>query len=178
MKAVSIEDLVEIGLIGKPHGISGELNVRLTIDTPSFADFFDQGKCFVFVHIDNLPVPMHVEAWRTKGPEGLLLQLKRINTREKALELQGCPLLIDSCYLNDIVQFTPEHFIGFTLYNQAGQLVGKVIEVNDTTANILFSVETPSLKVLLIPIADDLVQSVDALSKEIYVSIPEGLMEL
>ena len=56
--------------------------------------------------------------------------------------------------------------------------MGKVIEVNDTTANILFSVETPSLKVLLIPIADDLVQSVDALSKEIYVSIPEGLMEL
>ena len=91
MKAVSIEDLVEIGLIGKPHGVSGELNVRLTIDTPSFADFFDQGKCFVFVLIDNLPVPMHVEAWRTKGPEGLLLQLKRINTREKALELQGVP---------------------------------------------------------------------------------------
>lgn len=178
MHTITESELVEIGSIGKPHGVDGELNVRLTADVTSIEELFAGENPFIFVYLENLPIPMAIESWRTKGAEGILLQLKRIDDREKAGKLMGCPFAIEAKYLENIELFTPEHFIGFSIYNEKKQLIGQVVAVNDATANILFSVGTPDSKTFLLPVADELVQSVDALEKKIVIAIPEGIMEL
>lgn len=178
MHTITESELVEIGSIGKPHGVDGELNVRLTADATSLEELFAGEKPFIFVYLDNLPVPMGIESWRTKGSEGILLQLHRIDDREKAAKLMGCSIAIEAKYLENIELFTPEHFLGFSIYDEKQRLIGQVVDVNDATANILFSVQTPNSKTILLPVADELVHSVDALEKNIVISIPEGIMDL
>ena len=55
--------------------------------------------------------------------------------------------------------------------------VGKVIDINDNTANILLIVERKdSNEEVMIPIADELVRYIDVEKQVISLTIPDGLI--
>lgn len=69
-------------------------------------------------------------------------------------------------------------FIGFTVTDEREHIVGVVTGVDDTTSNILFTIRNEEGKEYLIPVADELITYVDAASKKIGITIPEGLIDL
>lgn len=173
-----MENLIEIGTLGRPHGVEGEINARLTIDVPTFESLCDSEELFIFVYIEGLPVPMKVEGWREKGPEGILLKLKRFDTREDAFKLTGSLFAVEESLLGEEAMFSPSHFVGFQIYTLSHRYIGRVVRVDDSTANILFAVETEDGKEILVPVADELVQEVDAVNRIIELSIPDGILDL
>lgn len=170
-------NLVPIGTLGRAHGIKGEINTRLTIELPSVFEKGDTERLFLFVEIDALPVPFLVESWRTKGEDTYLLKFKDINAKEEAEQYTNAPLLIESQLLDEDVQFTAMHFIGFTLLDQREKKVGTIIDIDDSTLNTLFLVLCEEGHEVLIPVADDLVQYIDAEKQVISLEIPEGLLD-
>ena len=55
--------------------------------------------------------------------------------------------------------------------------IGVITGVNDSVSQVLFEVEKDD-KQLLIPVADNIIQKVDRDVKTIYVTTPEGLVDL
>lgn len=56
--------------------------------------------------------------------------------------------------------------------------MGKIIGIDDTTANYLFIIETPSGNRHLIPVADEFVTGVDMDGRRVTMELPEGILGL
>ena len=59
-----------------------------------------------------------------------------------------------------------------------GNPLGKIIGIDDTTANYLFIIETPSGNRHLIPVADEFVTGVDMDGRRVTMELPEGILGL
>lgn len=169
------EDVYKIGRLGKPHGIKGELSFMFSDDV------FDRVDAdYLVVETDGILVPFYIEEYRFRSDETALLKLEGIDTMDRAREFTNCDVffpreLTDS---ND-EEMTWVQIVGFTLVDDIyNKVIGKILSVDDSTQNILFEVETPEGKNLLVPAADEFIKDVDSKKQQIRVQLPEGLLDL
>lgn len=169
------EDVYKIGRLGKPHGIKGELSFMFSDDV------FDRVDAdYLVVETDGILVPFYIEEYRFRSDETALLKLEGIDTMDRAREFTNCDVffpreLTDS---ND-EEMTWAQIVGFTLVDDIyNKVIGKILSVDDSTQNILFEVETPEGKNLLVPAADEFIKDVDIEKQQIRVQLPEGLLDL
>ena len=169
------EDVYKIGRLGKPHGIKGELSFMFSDDV------FDRVDAdYLVVETDGILVPFYIEEYRFRSDETALLKLEGIDTMDRAREFTNCDVffpreLTDS---ND-EEMTWAQIVGFTLVDDIyNKVIGKILSVDDSTQNILFEVETPEGKNLLVPAADEFIKDVDSEKQQIRVQLPEGLLDL
>ena len=74
-------------------------------------------------------------------------------------------------------QFYFHEIIGFKVIDSVQGPIGIITGVNDTSSQVLLEVEHND-KQILIPLVDELIQQLDKQKKQIYLSIPEGLLDL
>lgn len=171
--------LIPIGHIGRPHGIKGELNTYSTVEKEYLFEL-SQGEAplFLFLSIDGLAVPFRVEYLRDKDKESFIAKFTRINSKSEAESLTNATISIEESLLSEEASFSMLFFIGFTVTDEREHIVGVVTGVDDTTSNILFTIRNEEGKEYLISVADELITYVDAASKKIGITIPEGLIDL
>ena len=132
---------------------------------------------FLHLEIDGLPVPFLVEDMRGKAESSLLVKFEDVDSREEAERYDGCSVYVPSDLIDEDIEFQPQHFIGYTLVDANEVPVGKVIDIDDNTANILLIVERKdSNEEVMIPIADELVRYIDVEKQLISLTIPDGLI--
>lgn len=173
------KDLTRIGRLLKPHGIAGELVMLLTADVDMAAL-----EC-VILPIDGIFVPFFINSCRPKSSETDLIGLDGINDETQAARL--CPSEVYALTAalpardpGDEDGFYAEDLVGFTaLDSESGKELGKITGIDTTTANYLFIIETPDRKApLLVPVADELIDTLDPDARTIGLSLPEGLTDL
>jgi len=169
------DELVKIGQIKKPHGIKGELSFNFTDDS------FDESDCpFLICEIEGIFVPFRLEEYRFKSDTSALITLKTIDSEEKAKTLTGKDVYflkkhISEESLNE--NLTWEYFIGFTLIDERHGKIGVVSAIDESTINTLFIIQTDE-KELLIPANNEIITHINEEQKEIFVFLPDGLLEL
>ncbi len=170
------EDVYKIGKTGKPHGVKGELSLFFTDDV------FDRVDAdYLVLCIDGILVPFYMEEWRFKTGETALVKFDGIDTKEQAAELTGCEVFFPKA-LSDRAddELTWDEIIGFSIVdsNCGGAPVGKIVDVDESTENVLFEVEMPSGQVILVPAIEGIVTDVNPETKTVTVALPEGLADL
>ncbi len=169
------EDLIRIGHFNKPHGIKGELSFVFTDDS------FDESECsFLICELDGIFVPFRMEEYRLKSDSSALMKLKGINTDEQAKMLSNLDVFFPKQYLKSDPEsdnYTWDYFIGFTLQDADGKVVGQIIDVDETTINVLFVIEYKKDEVL-IPVSEEIVIEVNEQEKTIQLELPEGILDL
>jgi 16S rRNA processing protein RimM len=151
------------GKLGRPHGISGELNLR---------PYHSRG-----LGIDNLPLPLAV----TLGPpgepvslvvgsarrlgEGFLVRLQGVDSREHAAKLTGRELWIPRTAFPPLgdAEFYVEDLVGCVVHDLQGDLLGTVTGVFWNGAHDVMSLNSGER---LIPVVPEFIVAVD-LSKRI-----------
>ena len=164
------EDVYKIGVIGKTHGVKGELNFTFTDDV------FDRVDAdYLILRIDGILVPFFIDEYRFRSDDRALLILHDIDTNEKAQNLVGTevffPYSLSDKQKDEVISFND--LIGFTIDG-----IGIVTGIDDYTENILFEVKRNDGKHILIPAVEEFVENVDYEKKIIKVQLPEGLVEL
>ena len=168
------EDIIKIGKFNKPHGIQGELSFSFTDDV------FDRSGCpYVICEIDGIFVPFFIEEYRFRGENSALMKLEDIDTEEDARPFTNADVYFPKSYYidSDTDEAPGDYFIGFTVVDEMYGMLGKIIWVNDDTANVLFVLEREG-KELLIPAIDEFVTGIDEEKKILNIRIPEGLLDL
>lgn len=166
------EDVFAIGQTAKPHGINGEISFSFT------TDIFDQEKCKFFIfEIDHIFVPFFITEYRFKSNSTGFVKFENINNEEDARELSNLTIYLPQKYAEEIENEVTDfrYFIGFEVIDKNGGSLGKITNINDDTANILFELAD---KDLLIPASEEYITDINHKKRIIYMTVPEGLLDL
>lgn len=169
-------EITPVGEFGKPHGIKGEIAVSFDpgINIPAIR--------YVIADIDGLYVPFFVESCRERGNGNVLFTIDGITDEKQAKMLArkqvflrsddpaietGTDSYSDGLYASDL--------IGYTIVSPDGDTIGKIIDIDDSTENVLFIVERPDATDVLIPVADEFITDIDTDNAILTMDLPEGL---
>lgn len=145
-----------IGVIVAPQGVSGE--VRMNIWT-HFPERIPQLK---EIYLDPEPTPRRLRSARLKG--GLaILAIEGVTTRDEAEALRGRVVRIGHDQAAPLGEDEYYHFqlIGLTAVDEAGTVLGEVVEILETGANDVYVVRAPDGDELLFPALKDVVLDID-----------------
>ena len=170
------EDVYQIGRIGKPHGIKGEVLFHFSDDV------FDRAESeYLILEVDGILVPFYMEEYRFRSDETALVRFCDISRQEQARQLTGCDVyfLRSDVPADDDGEMTWAQIVGFSIIDATdGNTIGTITAVDDSTINILFEIRTTDGRDVLLPASEDLIEEVDSDSRTITFTIPEGLLEL
>jgi len=165
-----------LGEVLRPHGVRGELRVRLLTDYPERIDQMEH----VYLGSgpdDETPQTYDVEHMRMNTPYGLL-KLKGIDDREDADTLRSLFVMVDLEHAVPLEEgeFYLYQLIGLTVKQQDGQTLGQITDVLETGANDVYVVNSPRYGEVLIPVTDETIVSTDIAAGELIVNLPDGLL--
>jgi 16S rRNA processing protein RimM len=167
-------DVYKIGTITKAHGLRGEVVFNFT------DDIFDTVDAdYLILEVDGILVPFFIEEYRWRSDGHVLLKLCDIDTQERARELTGCDVFFPHKLAPDNEDYVSwAQIIGFSLQDsESGKTVGIIRNVDDTTINLLFEVETPEGEEVLIPANNDLIDDIDPAKRTLRMRVPNGLLD-
>lgn len=163
---------VNVGKIVNMHGIKGEVRVLSASDFTQ--ERFKPGN-EIIIRQNNEETPVKIKSYRTHKNFHLLQfeGMENINVVEKFkgadifqdIDEIDIPLAENEFYYHDI--------IGCTVFN-AGEAVGRVIDIFETGANDIWVVKGD--KEYLIPYIEDVVKEVDVANKTIVIEAMDGLL--
>ena len=168
------EETVRIGFFARPHGIKGELSLVTDYDL-----FDDENDPYVICEMDGILVPFFVESSRYKNNTTILVKLEGVDNEITAKQFVNREVFYPANRLNEPVvdNLDWEHFAGFVLEDKEMGEMGVITFVDKSTINTLFTVDYHG-KELLVPVADDLVESIDHEKRRVVLMLPEGLITI
>lgn len=162
--------MTRIGVFNKTHGHDGEIN--LTVELP-----FDYENCrFIFADIDGLPVPFEIESVRERNDDTLLVSFQRMDTVALQMLVKHDAYVDDEYIEHEGDEMNAAYYVGHKLENSNGEFIGTITDYDDSTENILFSIEDIKGNEHFIPAAA--IEIIEVSEKMIRCNLPEGLMEL
>jgi 16S rRNA processing protein RimM len=174
------EEVYKIGRLGKAHGVKGEVSFQFD------DDIFDRVDAdYLVLDIDGILVPFFMEEYRFRNDTVCLVKFCDIDTQQRAQELTGCDVYFPRALAEEVDDdLSLASLVGFTIINDGDgkaahtvpddSVVGIIVSIDDTTANILFELEDGRL----IPANDDLIVDIDTEHRQIRMNIPEGLLDI
>lgn len=171
-------ELSQIGKFNHPHGVNGEISAVIDYDINP-ADL----RCII-MNMDGIYVPFFIKSWRPRSSHAVLLTLDGIDTEEKVSVFSNKNIYAltaelpadnddpddEGFYVNDI--------IGYRINTIDRALDGKIIDIDESTQNILFVVEDNQRGRVLIPAVDEFIENIDFDNKILTVSLPSGLLDI
>lgn len=171
--------LIPIGRVTRARGLAGEVEIAVTNDA-----FVDGSGDTFFLRLDGIDVPFRCNDWRFKNQDTAIFAFDEVTDEAHARPLAGAAV---SYPLDEIDHETDEGELslpslraltGFTVETPEGELLGRITEVDDSTANVLLTVETPAGRSLTLPYHDDLLADFDLRLRLLRLHIPDGLLSL
>jgi 16S rRNA processing protein RimM len=167
---IRLEEIAPIGIFGKTHGIKGEINLELNID-------FDlENTPYIIVDIDGIFVPFFIEDYRYKSDTMALVLFEDINTEEQVRPFFGKKAYVkkDALGEDENDEMSINYYVGFTMLTPQRVVIGQIVEIDDSTANVLFVLDNDAL----VPVGAVEVLDLDTDNHTMIVEIPEGLLDI
>jgi len=166
------QEVYKIGVIGKAHGVKGELSIQIDDDV------FDRVDAeYLVLKLDGIFVPFFMEEYRFKSDSVALVKFEGVDTQERARELTGVEVFFprELAEQDEEAELSYAALVGYTLIdNNSGNPVGTIAYVDEQTINIMFELEDGRL----IPASEELIVDVDQKNRTITLDIPEGILDL
>ena len=168
---IADDKVYRIGVIGKPHGVRGEVSFRFD------DDIFDTVDAdFLILKIDGILVPFFMEEYRFRSDEVALVKFEDIDSQESAARLTGAEVyFLREQADGDGGAMPPARTVGYAIEDSSTHnIIGVIASVDDSTSNLLFELEDGKL----IPVAEEWIEEIDTDARKIVMKIPEGLLDL
>jgi 16S rRNA processing protein RimM len=169
------ENCFNLGKITRLFGTKGELTLLLDVDDPNDYAKLD----FFYVDIEGDLVPYFVEKLTFRNNSTAIIKLIDNNDPQAVeklinlmvyLPLDKLPKLKDD-------QFYFHEIIGYRVIDDTVGDIGFVKDVLELPMQELLQINKDG-KEILIPVADELIERVDRENKILYISAPEGLIDI
>ncbi len=166
--------LVQIGVIGAPHGVRGELRVKTFTQDPlalgRYGPLSDSSGARSFA----------VEGLRHLKAEMVVARLKGVATREAAEALNGVGLFVarEKLPAADEDEFYYADLIGLRAETAEGALVGEIVAVENFGAGDLLEIRLAGAKrTAYLPFTKAVAPLVDVAGGRVVVAPPEGALD-
>lgn len=169
------EDCFYLGKIAKKFSFKGEVLLYLDTDEPELYENMES----VFVEFNNNLVPFFIESSSLHKNDFLRVQFEDVDTEEEADSIMNCEVYLPLSMLPKLTgnKFYFHEVVGFEIEDKRLGIFGKIVSINDTTAQPLFEVLNGNVE-LLIPMIDHFLVEIDRKNKKVIMDLPEGLVEM
>ena len=172
---IDLAECILLGTISKTHGINGQVVLRT--NNLRFDDILEME--LVFLEIDGLPVPFFIAEFTERSNDSLVVKFDDIESEEAAKELIGSKVFIgESAIIASESSLPKMHSLtGYTVIDESLGELGILEDIIENSENPLLRITKGSREILL-PLHDEFIKKVDSESSIIFVSSPEGLIDL
>lgn len=162
-----------LGRVTKPFGFKGEMVLFLDVDSPDDYATLDS----VFVEMKNGLVPYFIKSLRINGNKAVAMFEDL--TAEQATALAGHDMYLPLDLLPKLTgnQFYFHEVKGFRVVDDQYGDIGVIESIIEYPAQPLFQIMNGTTEIL-IPVIDQVIKEVDRDNKTIYISAPNGLIDL
>jgi 16S rRNA processing protein RimM len=169
------EDCFYLGKIAKKFSFKGEVLIYLDTDEPELYENMES----VFVEYNKNLVPFFIENSSLHKNDFLRVQFEDVDSEEEADSIIGCEVYLPLSMLPKLEgnKFYFHEVIGFEIEDKRLGIFGKIVSINDTTAQPLFEVLNGEVE-MLIPMVDHFLVKIDRENKKVVMDLPEGLVEM
>lgn len=167
------EDCYQLGNVIKAHGLNGEIQIYLDVDTPAAYQELES----VFILTGNKLIPFFIDTLQINGNKALT-KLEGVDSREEAEALAGNEVHLPLAALPQLEenQYYYHEIIGFEFFDN-GKPLGIVENVIAFSAQTLLTIKVDQVEVL-VPLQDEIIVSVDKESRQVQGNLPEGLLDV
>jgi 16S rRNA processing protein RimM len=168
-----------VGVVQKPHGIKGELFVRVETDRPDVV--FRPGRVLRLGDAEGRPVEGSLTVERSRPFKGgVLLKVAEHAGRGDAQDaIRGRSLLIERTEAvaleEDEVYY--HQLVGLKVIS-GEEVVGTVREVYEMPSGVMLGVERPGRRELLVPFVRQMLKRIDVAEGLLELEVLPGLLEL
>ena len=169
------EDCFYLGKIAKKFSFKGEVLIYLDTDEPELYENMES----VFVEFNKNLVPFFIENSSLHKNDFLRVQFEDVDSEEEADSILNCDVYLPLSMLPKLEgnKFYFHEVIGFEIEDKRLGVFGKIVSINDTTAQPLFEVLNGEVE-MLIPMVDHFLVKIDRENKKVVMDLPEGLVEM
>jgi len=169
------EDCFYLGKIAKKFSFKGEVLIYLDTDEPELYENMES----VFVEFNKNLVPFFIENSSLHKNDFLRVQFEDIDSEEEADSIINCDVYLPLSMLPKLEgnKFYFHEVIGFEIEDKRLGIFGKIVSINDATAQPLFEVLNGKVEIL-IPMIDQFLIKIDRENKKVIMDLPEGLVEM
>ncbi len=169
------DDCFYLGKIVSKHSFKGEVLIKLDTDEPEAYEKMES----VLVLLGGNLIPFFIKKSQLHRSELLRVRFEEVANEADADRIMGSEVYLPLKFLPKLTgnKFYYHEVIGFSLQDSLNGNIGIIQSINDTTAQALFEVLKDD-KQLLIPINDHIITKVDRETKTIFVTTPDGLVDL
>ncbi len=164
----------KIGKLAASHGLKGDLVLQHSLGKKTSLKglemiFLEQGK-------DNL-MPYFISNTTIKSDNEIFIKLEGVDTKEVARKLTPKEVwLTEEDFKKFAAKSSPIAMLGFSLVND-GENLGEILEVIEQPHQILCSILLNG-KEALIPIHQDSLEKIDQKNRQVFVTLPDGLLDI
>lgn len=165
--------LVTVGVIGRAHGVRGDVAVDVRTDSPEVR--FARGAALATEPPQAGPLTVAKIRWHSGR---LLVQFAGVANRSAAETLRGVRLLADVDERErpaDPEEYYDHQLTGLSVRTEDGTLIGEVVDVVHLPGQDLLAVKR-AVGEVLVPFVTAIVPTVDLDAKEIVIDPPPGLL--
>lgn len=170
-----MEDFFYLGVITKPFGYKGMLSIYLDTDEVEKYSHLDA----VFVDVNGEKIPYLIEEIQIrKGSNLATIKLADVDS-EEAKNLVKCELYLPISFLPPLTgnKFYFHEVLGYKVIDNEKGEIGIIADFIEIAQQSIMQVNYQN-KEILIPVIDDIFNTVDRENKIIHITAPEGLIDI
>ena len=169
------EDCFYLGKIAKKFSFKGEVLIYLDTDEPELYQDMES----VFVEYNKNLIPYFISNSSLHKNDFLRVNFEDINNEDEADSILNCEVYLPLSMLPKLSgnKFYFHEVIGFEIEDIRLGVFGKIISINDSSAQPLFEVLNGEVE-MLIPMIDQFLVKIDRENKKVVMDLPEGLVEM
>ncbi|MEL6676111.1 MAG: ribosome maturation factor RimM [Bacteroidota bacterium] len=169
------EDFVELGYLGKAHGLKGE--IKAVFDVHDIREYLKVKK----LHLAKKDAPIEVRKVKriaVQKAKQLIIKFEGVNYRDEAEALTGSTVYFPMADLPELEEGRFYYFqvIGFAIEDKTHGPLGTISQIIDGPAQDILVMDYQG-KEILIPMTDEFVGEADMEAKKVMTALPEGLLE-
>ncbi|UOF89235.1 ribosome maturation factor RimM [Fodinisporobacter ferrooxydans] len=174
---MTVQKLITVGAITRPHGLKGEVKVFSRTDFPEVR--FAKGSELLLQRPEGGPT-IRVRVKSARPQQAMyIVQFEEYSTVEEAESLRGYELKVTETDLVPLPEgeFYIHQLVGCRMIADTGETLGELVDVLQPGANDVYVIRAVSGKELLLPAIPDCILHVDVEKREISVHILPGLLD-
>tara|TARA_B100001167_G_scaffold147896_1_gene95605 strand:+ start:47 stop:559 length:513 start_codon:yes stop_codon:yes gene_type:complete len=164
----------KIGTIITKHGFNGSLILKVSGKYSNNLSIVD----FLFIEINKKHIPFKLDSIKTFKNKSYKIKFNEVNDDAYANQLISKSVFIKSNDYPDLKKETNIYsaIINFSAFNNEAK-IGEIININENLPQPVFEINYKS-KTVMVPIHEDLIIKIDKENKNIFLRIPDGLLDI
>ena len=164
----------KIGTIITKHGFNGSLILKVSGKYSNNLSILD----FLIIEINKKHIPFKLDSIKTFKNKSYKIKFNEVNDYAYANQLISKSVFIKSNDYPDLKKETNIYsaIINFSAFNNEAK-IGEIININENLPQPVFEINYKS-KIVMVPIHEDLIIKIDKENKNIFLRIPDGLLDI